>query len=180
MRKIKRESWSKYITDIERDVHGRQDKAFKILKHLNNAEKDTIQINSIDEETWLNYYTNLWREQREQEQEINTNINEHVDLITMDEFLIALHHSKNKKSPGTDGINIELVKFAPSSLHIRLLNFINVCWQSGHIPEEWKISKINPIFKKEIETIATTIEVSVYLTPATNYTQQFLPNDLTE
>ena len=35
---------------------------------------------------------------------------------------------KNRKSPGTEGLYFELVKYAPALLHNGLLNFINLCW----------------------------------------------------
>jgi hypothetical protein len=45
IRKINRQHWNRYVADLEYDVHGRQDKAYKIIKELNEREKDTICLN---------------------------------------------------------------------------------------------------------------------------------------
>jgi len=63
-----------------------------------------------------------------------------VDLITKEELETAIKALKAKKSPGSDGIN----KFF---LH-KLLNFLNVCWIYGDIPEEWRTAIVIPIHKK--------------------------------
>ena len=59
VRKHKRNSWEKYVADLEHDVWGRQEKAYKILKYLNNEEKDNLQLNCIKEQEWLQYFGNL-------------------------------------------------------------------------------------------------------------------------
>ena len=148
VRKIKRNSWEKYVSDIEHDVHGRQEKAYKILKHLNKTEKDNLHLTTITEEKWLQYYKELWTTSDKHASDIMIDINELVDPITLDELLPIIQNAKNKKSPGSDNINMELIKYAPIPIYIRLLDFFNLCWRTGYIPEEWGIAKIIPIFKK--------------------------------
>ena len=63
----------------------------------------------------------------------------------MDELLAALHHCKNRKAPGIDGVNVELIKCAPALLHDRLLQFVNLCWTTGHVPDDWRIAKVFPL-----------------------------------
>jgi hypothetical protein len=58
--------------------------------------------------------------------------------------LSASTQFKNKKAPGSDEINIELLKEAPLTLLIRLLDLINVCWRTRHAPEERNIAVIYP------------------------------------
>jgi hypothetical protein len=48
---------------------------------------------------------------------------ENIHSITIEELNEALKSSKIRKSPGYDGINIELVKHAGLALHHRLLDF---------------------------------------------------------
>jgi hypothetical protein len=62
--------------------------------------------------------------------------------------LSALTQFKNKKAPGSDKINIELLKEAPLTLLIRLLDLINMCWRTGHAPEEINIAVVIPVHKK--------------------------------
>ena len=54
---------------------------------------------------------------------------------------------KNRKSPGLDGLNAELFKYAPDTFLTRLVDFINICWRYGHIPDDWKTAMVIPIFK---------------------------------
>jgi hypothetical protein len=46
-------SWDYYVSNIEDDVHGRQERAYKILKELQETEKDKIQLNPVTEEQWI-------------------------------------------------------------------------------------------------------------------------------
>jgi hypothetical protein len=55
-RKVNRNSWDYYISNIEDDVHGRQDRAYKIFKELQKTEEDKIQLNPIVEKQWIRYY----------------------------------------------------------------------------------------------------------------------------
>ena len=75
-------------------------------------------------------------------------INECVDPIAMDKFLATLQCCKNRTSLCTDGLNFELMKYVPVLLSDRLLNFTNLCWTTGHIPEDCQMTKVVPIFKK--------------------------------
>lgn len=137
VRKIKRTTWEKYVSDIEHDVHGKQVKAYKIMKYLNNDNRENLKLNPISEIKWMKYYQNLWTEKsQEDKDEMKIETDEHIDPITFEEYNIAISHCQNKKAPGIDGINGELIKYAPISLKIRLLDFLNICWKFGHIPEE--------------------------------------------
>jgi hypothetical protein len=49
------ESWDRYASNLEYDVRETQVNAYKIMKHLNKAEKYSVEINNISEEHWLKY-----------------------------------------------------------------------------------------------------------------------------
>ena len=92
-------------------MHGRQINAYKIIKNLNQTEKDNLQLNPITEHTWLDYYQKLWTKQS------NDNTTERkcakltencVDLITMEELETTIKALKARKPPGSGGINNEL------------------------------------------------------------------------
>jgi hypothetical protein len=34
--------------------------AYKVIKHLNKSEKDTVRINVIEENKWIKHYKELW------------------------------------------------------------------------------------------------------------------------
>lgn len=147
VRQIKRDSWEQYISEIEHDVNGRQDKAYKIMKYLNKEDKDSLEINAISEDNWLQYYKTLWTN-NDDNNWILSEADVNVDPITMEELQEELKLSHNKKTPGSDRINIELLKYATTVVKKRILEYINMCWKNGYIPEEWNIAQVCPIHKK--------------------------------
>jgi len=66
----------------------------------------------------------------------------------MEELETTIKALKARKFPGSDGINNELYKHAPKSFLHKFLNFLNVCWIYGDIPEEWRTAIVIPIHKK--------------------------------
>jgi hypothetical protein len=57
-------------------------------------------------------------------------------------------NKKNRKATGSDGINMELIKYADPLLHLRLLHIINQCWLTYRVPESWKIAEVISLCKK--------------------------------
>jgi len=150
-RKIKRQCWEIFVLRIEHDLHGRQINAYKIIKNLNRTERDNLQFNPIVEHTWLDYYQKLRTKQFNDNttEGKRTKLTENcVDLITMEELETTIKALKARKSPGSDGINNELYKHAPKSFSHKFLNFLNVCWIYGDIPEEWRTAIVIPIHRK--------------------------------
>jgi len=61
----------------------------------------------------------------------------------------ALNKLKNRKSPGPDKIHNEmLLQLSPTGKRT-LLHLINLSWQTGTVPRNWKNSIIVPILKKD-------------------------------
>lgn len=151
-RNINRQCWETFISRIEHDLHGPQLNAYKIIKNLNKTEKDNLKFNPIPEQKWLEYYGKLWTKaiiKDEVSEEISPTITEDsVDLITIEELEFTIEELKSRKSPGQDGINNELFKYAPKSFLHKFLNLINVCWICGDIPQEWRTAIVIPIHKK--------------------------------
>src|SRR5215510_13644971 len=58
--KTHKESWDRFISRIETDIFGEQSMAYKVLKHLNRTNKDTTEINSVEDQKWINHYKDLW------------------------------------------------------------------------------------------------------------------------
>jgi hypothetical protein len=116
------------------------------LKDLNTGTKDNVRLNPIPHNEWRQFYKDLWTD--EEQDLFPTALNDgNIDPIILDE-LSALTQFKNKKAPGSDEINIELLKEAPLTLLIRLLDLITTCWRTGHAPEEWNIVVVTPTHKK--------------------------------
>jgi len=109
-----------------------------------------LRLNPIVEHTLLDYCQKLWTKQ------FNDNTAEGkrakltencVGLITMEDLETTIKALKAIKSPGSDGINTELYKRAPKSCLHASLNFPNVCWFYGDIPDEWRKAIFIPIHK---------------------------------
>jgi hypothetical protein len=71
-----------------------------------------------------------------------------VDPITLDEILLTLKSFKNKISLGPDEMNIEFIRKVSISYLLKFLEFLNTCWKTRSIPDEWKGAVISPIFTK--------------------------------
>lgn len=56
---------------------------------------------------------------------------------------------KNNKAPGEDNTNAELIKISTPEILSSIHGIIKNSWENGIIPQEWKISIICPIYKKE-------------------------------
>ena len=66
----------------------------------------------------------------------------------MEELETTTKPLKARKSPGSDVINNKLQKHEPKSFLHKFLNFLNVCWIYGDIPEEWGTDIVISIHKK--------------------------------
>jgi hypothetical protein len=70
-----------------------------------------------------------------------------IDWITIQELQDSLKETKSRKATGPDGINMELIKYADPLLHWGLLH-INQCLLTYKVPESWKIAEVISLFKK--------------------------------
>ena len=87
-RKVHRDSWGKFISDIEHNVHGRQSFAYKVMRHLNRTEKDVPKLIIIKKVQWIGHYKELWCKQKE-EQNSNPNLNDEGEIMDVDEISIV-------------------------------------------------------------------------------------------
>ena len=55
---------------------------------------------------------------------------------------------KKKKAPGEDGIQNEAWIEGIEEMKEQVLECLNKIWNGDRVPEEWKIGRIVPIFKK--------------------------------
>ena len=68
--------------------------------------------------------------------------------ITTQEVSRAVKRMKNRKAAGPGGLQIELIKNAPSGVYEILARIFNKCLQGEEIPQEWKKAHITSIYKK--------------------------------
>jgi hypothetical protein len=96
----------------------------------------------------IQYFKDLWSTKQEGEPSISATTDENVDPIRVGERTEAIKYSKNKKTPGHDGINILLIKYSPTTLQYRLLYLLNICWRTGYFPEGGGVAIVTPIYRK--------------------------------
>jgi hypothetical protein len=113
--KTHKESWDRFICRIEADIFGEQSMAYKVLKHLNRANKDTIEINNIEDQKWIENYKSLWcsnsPQNNDDEPETTPTPSVEIDEISDEELEQCLKSMKNRKASGIDGLNSELFKY---------------------------------------------------------------------
>jgi hypothetical protein len=98
-------------------------------------------------------YKSLWSDQEENDQDNSINnqsVDENLynDAITLDELKNTLKNLKNRKAPGLDKINVDLIKYGGLALEFWLLYLINECWHKHQIPLDWNTSEVISLFKK--------------------------------
>ena len=62
---------------------------------------------------------------------------------------IRNQHRDIRKAAGYDQINYEVLKKSLEKTGPLLLSLFNECWNSGEIPENWKIGLLIPIYKNK-------------------------------
>ncbi|KAL4084171.1 hypothetical protein QTP88_028004 [Uroleucon formosanum] len=80
-----------------------------------------------------------WEDQRTEQE---------VKDISLDETLRAINRLKNWKTPGSDGIPAELIKYGGLELHKTIHELCSCIWNEEIIPEEWNKAIVIPIHKK--------------------------------
>lgn len=161
IRKSKMQSWQRFITE-----KGNEDPwgiVYKILR--NKIRNDFNTFHSIGEG---NDSTVTWRDtagklldkmvptddnvtdtdRHNTENEIKNYVNYNLEpLISVEEIEIAIKRIKNKKAPGMDGINPEIVKTLWKTDKDILLKLFNSCLKESSFPESWRQARLRPILK---------------------------------
>jgi hypothetical protein len=78
--------------------------------------------------------------------DIYCNIN---DPFSIDEVVKLCKSLKNNKACGNDLILNEFIKNCPHNFYVMITNFFNLVLNSGHVPEEWSLGLILPLYKKK-------------------------------
>ena len=69
--------------------------------------------------------------------------------FTVDEVMKNIQSLKNNKSEGFDFVKNEYIKNCPPSVVALIVNLFNLILRTGHVPHDWSIGLIVPIFKKK-------------------------------
>ena len=71
------------------------------------------------------------------------------DPPSLEEVNKSISGLKNHKAAGPDTIPAELLKYGGDATLHQLFDFIQTCWQTGHVPQQFKDGKIIFIYKKK-------------------------------
>lgn len=83
--------------------------------------------------------------------------------LMREEFERALRYTKDKSSPGSDGVEYALMKQAPEKYKKELLKIINYCFEKGKMIKDWKVNQtifIDKGNKKKVRPITMSSCVS--------------------
>ena len=159
-RNISNESTMKQIWDSINDIirPERNAKNFLKIETKEGTYEDPLQV----AEEFVTFF-------KEKIEKLEANINKNPNIDPLSELKKKLKHSnlkfslktvkekevlkllkalKRKKSYGPDGITSEILKIGAEVLAAPLTWIINTSITTGEFPEEWKIAKIIPLFKK--------------------------------
>ncbi len=82
-------------------------------------------------------------------------------VITADEITCALQNLKRGKSPGADGIPIDLFIDCEKSLNPLLRDLFNYILENEHYPEDWALGLINPVHKGGPDKVENFRKISI-------------------
>lgn len=165
IRRIKRNWLDEKIKDIEKESKNRNTKIFykKISEHnktfkgkINGVKDRQGKVSENDEEfkkIWAEYFKELLTEQDNQESiEITEDedrfMEDKTEEPTREEVDEIINNSRIGKAPGTDCINMELIKYGGEVFRERLYVLIRTIWNEERMPEEWSKGQIITIHKK--------------------------------
>lgn len=163
----KTKSWEEFGKKMEADYKGNQKLFFRVLKNMRKTQKQTAtSIRNSDGklatkeaeimEIWLEHFKSVLEGEQVVEERVvssQSDTSEVDDDIDFNEVKKAVEACKSGKSPGDDGIGVEMLK-ALGEDGLKLLHkIVNTAWNSKKIPRDWEIAVIIPIFKKGDPTI---------------------------
>jgi len=104
-------------------------------------------------EIWKEYFDKLLNkeEPRELIKKGNKEISKvevEVEELTIEDVKKAIRNLKNNKAAGTDGIQLELIKYGGNKLLNRMYKLVRQNLEEERICEEWKEAIIVPIHKR--------------------------------
>lgn len=151
--KAKNEAWNIKCAQINSMIGGsRSREAWNAINNLKKNTNERRKISAINIKTWEDYYYKLLTESRDEYLNLNLTAeetaNKVTEPITVEEVKDALRKMKNNRSPGPGDLPIELIKHATSTVFGILSTIFNKCLLGDKIPEDWKISFMNSIYKK--------------------------------
>lgn len=150
---------------------------WKVIKNQNSKQKGEQIETNLDANTMNNYFANIGRrinkelKTSQQNFKITENFDSNnekscffFDCIAKEIKRIILS-IKSKESTDVYEVNIEILKKLSDEISYPMSVLINKCLREGCFPDELKIAKIIPIYKKKVIKMITitTGQLQFYL-----------------
>ena len=100
------------------------------------------------------------------------------NLITMEEFEKAISRMKNGKSPGDDGLPVEVLKAGGATVAIKLLKIFNAAYKAEMAQLDWQKGVISPTLKGGDKTVCNNHRGITLLSHAGNIYNRILERRL--
>ncbi|HVH96762.1 MAG TPA: reverse transcriptase domain-containing protein, partial [Bacillus sp. (in: firmicutes)] len=118
------------------------------VKQVANLHYQTIAGSPPTRRTTLQNMTPLWQDIYTPEESIDISIYDSLLISPTDEeWSSTISALPNDKATGPSGISYEMIKNLSPSLSEYLKDIVTLCFNSGHIPSQWKDATIYPIPK---------------------------------
>ena len=173
-KEAKEACWRQIGTDLENDLHGTKKLLYSLAKSYRGKNSEVTYaikdkqgnlLTQLEEigARWGEYFGELLNVEGETVQvneatvetsvESEYEVTNEADLITMDELRSAICVMKKGKSPGEDGLPVEILRSGGECVMQRLLMVINAAFISESAPLGWQRGVICPLFKKGEKTV---------------------------
>lgn len=134
----KSRSWNEMMESIKTDPWGRP---FQIV--MEKFGGVTVPVSETLEKDLLSSVLDyLFPNKINVYPEVSPGDDDNYRDISMEELVQAIHRSKNKVSPGPDGISSDLISRAVGNVKEVMLNVYNTCLKSGRFPKVWKEGRV--------------------------------------
>ena len=162
--------WKQIGEDLENDLHGTKKLLYSLAKSYRGKNSEVTyaikdkQGNLLTEleeigTRWGEYFGELLNVEEEPIQVNESDVEdehepaEEANPITMDELRSAISDMKKGKSPGEDGLPVEILRAGGECVMQQLLRIINAAYVSEAVPVDWQRGVISPLFKKGEKTV---------------------------
>ena len=124
------------------------------VRAICDSQNNLLTSNQAIEDCWKEYCERLYNYKVQSDplvlQELQPNgSHEEEPPLMYGEVQRSLHRLKNGKSPGSDGIQAELLKISGTAVCKALFNICSKIWDSEFRPQLWTQSIIICLFKKQ-------------------------------
>jgi hypothetical protein len=134
--------------------------AWKFINKVGTSEKESVHLQMIPIDRWVQYYQNVHTENRP-EYEGTKNITPMQmdgEIVEVSEARVrkAVRELRNGKSCGPEGVYAEVLKHGTDKLIKMLTWVLNRCLNGEEVPQQWKVAYISSIHRKGSKEIVLT------------------------